>query len=467
MNDQNDIINHDSNGKGSTRAIECVAQQAKIALKAHHNLTGGLMKEIATIANLKRAFKSVKRNKGAPGIDKTSIEEIDNKLDSVLEDIASNLLEGTYVPSPVRAVEIPKAHGTRQLGIPTVIDRIVTQGISQVLHRIFEPIFSESSYGFRPKRNAQQAISQAKQYVKDDRIWVVDIDLENFFDNVAHDKLMSLLAKEIKDKVLLKLIRKFLQAGVMYNGLCIRKEQGTAQGSPLSPILSNIMLHELDKELEKRGHSFCRYADDCNIYVQSKAAGIRVLKSITNFIHQRLKLRVNTTKSAVDKVASRSFLGFTIRNNGSIAISKASVDKFKDKVRTITKRNRGRKLETIIKELAQTSRGWFHYFKISESESVFKQLDCWCRRKIRCYRLKQRKRKYSIKTFLHSLGLPQQQCWNLACSDKGWWRKSLNNVIHRGMNLNWFKRNSYFSIHEAFGKHKAETAVCDIARMVV
>ena len=467
MTDQYDIINHDSNGRGSTKAIECVAQQAKIALKEHHNLTSTLMKEIASIANLKRAFKSVKRNKGAPGIDKTSIEEINGKLDLILEDIAVKLLDGTYIPSPVRAVEIPKNNGTRQLGIPTVIDRIVTQSISQALNKIFEPLFAESSYGFRPRRNAQQAVSQARQYVQDDRIWVVDIDLENFFDTVAHDKLMSLLAKEIKDKVLLKLIRKFLQAGVMHNGVCIRKGQGTAQGSPLSPILSNIMLHELDKELDKRGHSFCRYADDCNIYVQSKAAGRRVLKSITNFIHQRLKLRVNNTKSAVDKVANRSFLGFTIRNNGSISIAKVSIKKFKDKVRIITRRNRGRKLELIIKELAQTTRGWFHYFKISASESLFKQLDCWCRRKIRCYRLKQRKRKYSIKTFLHKLGVPQQQCWNLACSDKGWWRMSLNIVIHRGMNLNWFKRNAYFSLHKAFGKHKSETAVCDIARTVV
>ena len=280
MTDQYDIINHDSNGKGSTEAIECVAQQAEIALKDNYNLTNDLMKEIASIANLKRAFKSVKRNKGAPGIDKTSIEEIDAKLDFILEDIAVKLLDGTYVPSPVRAVEIPKTNGTRQLGIPTVIDRIVTQSIASALNKIFEPLFSESSYGFRPKRNAQQAVSQAKQYVQDDRIWVVDIDLENFFDTVTHDKLMSLLAKEIQDKVLLKLIRKFLQAGVMHNGVCICKGQGTAQGSPLSPMLSNIMLYELDKELDKRRHCFCRYADDCNIYVQSKAAGRRVLNRV-------------------------------------------------------------------------------------------------------------------------------------------------------------------------------------------
>lgn len=467
MRDQSDDINHGLSGKGSTKAAKPVAQQAELALTGYHNLTNDLIKEIGSIDNLKRAFKSVKRNKGAPGIDKTSIEEINANLDFILVDIARKLLDGTYKPSPVRAVTIPKANGSRQLGIPTVKDRIVTQAIAHILNKIFEPLFSESSYGFRPKRNAAQAIKQAKQYVEDDRIWTVDIDLENFFDTVAHDKLMSLVAKEVKDKALLKLIRKFLQAGVMHDGVCIRKGQGAAQGSPLSPILSNIMLHELDKELEKRKHSFCRYADDCNIYVRSKAAGSRVLESITKFIEQRLKLRVNKDKSAVDKVGNRNFLGFTIRNNGSIAISSTSLRKFKDKIRDITKRNRGRKLELIFKELEKTSRGWFHYFKISESESNFKNLDGWIRRKIRCYRLKQRKRKYSIKTFLQGLGLPQQQCWNLACSDKGWWRKSLNHVIHRAMNLHWFKYNGFFSLHEAFGKHKSETAVCDIARTVV
>jgi group II intron reverse transcriptase/maturase len=467
MHYQNDNINHGSSGRGSTKAAKPVVQQAQLALTDHQNLTNDLMKEIASINNLKRAFKSVKRNKGAPGIDKTSIEEIDTDLDFILRDIASRLLDGSYKPSMVRAVTIPKDKGTRQLGIPTVKDRIVTQAIAFILNTVFEPLFSESSYGFRPKRNAGQAIKQAKQYVEDDRIWTVDIDLENFFDTVAHDKLMSLVAKEVKDKALLKLVRKFLQAGVMRDGVCIRKGQGTAQGSPLSPILSNIMLHELDKELERRNHSFCRYADDCNIYVRSKAAGLRVLQSITRFIQQRLKLRVNKDKSAVDKVGNRNFLGFTIRNNGGVAISDTALRKFKDKIRKITKRNRGRKLETIIKELTQTSRGWFHYFKISESESTFKNLDCWSRRKIRCYRLKQRKRKYSIKTFLEGLGIPQQQCWKLAGSDKGWWRKSLNHVIHRAMNLHWFKKNGFFSLHEAFGKHKSETAVCDIARTVV
>jgi len=309
MNDQNDIINHDLSGKGGSRAAKHVAQQTELALRDHYNLTSDLIKEIANIANLKRAFKSVKRNKGAPGIDKTSIEEIDLNLDAILKDTAMKLLNGTYKPSPVRAVEIPKSSGaTRQLGIPTVIDRIVTQSIAFTLNKIFEPIFCEPSFGFRPKRNAQQAVMRAKQYVQDDRIWVVDIDLENFFDTVAHDKLMSLVAKEVTDKSLLKLIRKFLQAGVMNNGVCIRKGQGTAQGSPLSPILSNIILHELDKELEQRGHSFCRYADDCNIYVQSKAAGVRVLKSISSFIHKR-----DSQSGTMEKFLSQRMLLVNLR----------------------------------------------------------------------------------------------------------------------------------------------------------
>ena len=468
MHDLIDIINHDPNGKGGTGAVGIEAQQTNSALNENRDLASNLMKQVANKATLNRAFKSVKRNKGAPGIDKISIKEVANDLDNVIESLIIQLSAGTYKPAPVRGVEIPKPNGGhRQLGIPTVIDRIVQQAISQVLNKIFDPMFYNASYGFRPKRNARQAIEQAREYVQDGKMWVVDIDLEKFFDKVNHDILMSLLAKQIQDKGLLKLIRGFLTAGMMQNGICNRTDEGTPQGGPLSTLLSNVMLHELDKELSKRGHTFCRYADDCNIYVRSKAAGKRVLDSITKFIEKRLKLKVNTTKSAVDKVSHRKFLGFRLLNNGDITIAPQSLRRFKKKVRRITKRNRGISLAQVIKELNQVTRGWFHYFKCTNSKTIFKQIDSWIRRRLRCFRLKQRKRKYSIKNFLQGLGISQQQCWSLAMSDKGWWRKALNPVVHKALNNKWFEDKGLFSLYESFVKSKPETAVCDNARAVV
>jgi RNA-directed DNA polymerase len=254
---------------------------------------------------------------------------------------------------------------------------------------------------------------------------------------------------------------------MMQNGICVRKEQGTPQGGPLSPLLSNIMLHELDKELEKRGHRFCRYADDCNIYLRSEASGKRVLESITHFIEKRLKLKVNKTKSAVDKVSNRKFLGFRLRNNGDISIAAESLKRFKDKIRAITKRNRDVKLDLVIRELNRVTRGWYHYYKCSNYETIFRQLDAWIRRRLRCFRIKQRKRKYSIMTFLRSLGINQQKCWALAGSDKGWWKKALNPVAHQALSNKWFKGLGLFSLYESFVKDKLETAVCDIARTVV
>lgn len=461
-------IGPDSNGNSGTSAVKCEAQQAFSAFSKPRDLASNLMKDVADKANLKRAFKAVKRNKGAPGIDNISIKEVGNDLDNVIVHLQDQLLAGTYLPCPVKGVKIPKpSGGTRQLGIPTVIDRMVQQAISQVLTTIFDPLFSESSYGFRPKRSAKQAILQASQFVRDDRMWVVDIDLEKFFDKVNHDILMALLAKQIQDKALLRLVRRFLTAGMMQNGICMRTEEGTPQGGPLSPLLSNVMLHELDKELQKRGHTFCRYADDCNIYVRSQAAGQRVLHSLTHFIEKRLKLKVNAAKSAVDKVNNRTFLGFRLRNNGDIAVSPQSLKRIKNKIRYVTKRNRGISLAQVIKELNPIIRGWFHYFKWTNTITLFKQLDAWIRRRLRCFRLKQRKRKYSIKTFLQSMGVNQQDCWALACSDKGWWRKALNPIVHRTLSIQWFKSEGLFSLAENFVKHKSKTAVCDIARTVV
>lgn len=466
---ENDIsINHVCNGESSTGAIAHEVYKVQTATDLPRNLAKELMTRIASPANLKAAFKAVKRNKGTPGIDKRTVFEVEASIDEIISELCTTLIDGTYMPSPVRGVEIPKNNGqTRQLGIPTVVDRIVQQAISQILSPIFDPYFSEQSFGFRPKRSAQQAIASAKRFVKDGKEWVVDLDIAKFFDCANHDIVMSKLARSISDKKLLKLIRKFLQAGMMHNGLFSEKEQGMHQGSPLSPILSNIMLHDLDKELHYRGHTFVRYVDDCNIYVASKAAAQRVLTSITRFLKTKLKLSVNLDKSAATSVIKRSFLGFTLLHDGKVAISKDSINRFKDKIRLITKRNRGVKIETVIRELNQATRGWFHYFKCSDSHKPFKLLDCWIRRRLRCYRIKQRKRKYSIKTFLEGLGISTKQAWSIACSRGNWWRKSLSHPVHQALTLKWFKQFQLFSIFDSFVKHKSETAVCDIARTVV
>ena len=426
------------------------------------------MQQVASSANLMQAFKAVKRNKGAAGVDKVSIQEFAKQLDYSIKNIRQQLLSNQYRPEDVRGVEIPKSSGgVRQLGIPTVQDRIVQQAISQVLIPIIDPTFSDHSFGFRPNRSAKDAVLVAQNYVMQGRFWVVDIDLEKFFDKVNHDVLMSLLAKRIQDKTLLKLIRAFLTCGMMQNGLKTKRDKGTPQGGPLSPLLANIMLHELDIELEKRGHKFCRYADDCNIYVQSQKSAKRVLKSVSRFIEKRLRLKVNRKKSAAEKIAKRKFLGFTILNDGLITVSAESIKRIKNKIRVITSRNRGISLNQMIRNLNSVIIGWFHYYKIAETPTLFGKLDAWIRRRLRCFRIKQRKRKYSVKTFLSKQGISQQDSWKLAKSDKGWWRMSFNPVAHKAMSIAWFSFQGLKSLTQLFVLYKSETAVCDIARTVV
>jgi len=438
MTDKTNIIYHELRGQGETSASNLEVQPNLSASPNTLYLTN-LMSEVALVANLRLAFKAVKRNKGAPGIDNMSVKEVNDNLEPILNELTLKLLDGTYRPCLVRGVQIPKENGKRrQLGIPTVIDRTVQQAIVQVLTKIYDPTFSNSSFGFRPKRSANMAVKTASNYVKEGNVWVVDIDLEQFFDRVNHDILMSKLAKTIADKALLRLIRRFLTAGLMQDGICKKRDEGTPQGGPLSPLLSNILLHSLDQELERRGHKFCRYADDCNIYVKSEVAAKRVLASISIFLKDRLKLTVNKDKSAASKV-----------------------------IRSLTKRNRGVSLELVIKELNQAIRGWYHYFKDTKSKSLMTYLDAWIRRRIRCFKLKQRKRKYAIKTMLTSMAANQQDAWAIACSNVGWWRKSLNRIVHKAMNLNWFYKIGLFSLSEAFGNHISKTAVCEIARTVV
>jgi RNA-directed DNA polymerase len=332
------------------------------------------------------------------------------------------------------------------LGIPTVVDRLVQQAILQVLEPVLDPTFSDSSYGFRPGRSAHQALQQASDYVAEGRSIVVDMDLEKFFDRVNHDILMSRLARRIGDKRLLKIIRRLLQAGMMQYGVCVDRHEGTPQGGPLSPLLANLLLDDLDQELQRRGHKFCRYADDCNIYVRSQAAGERVLNSITQFLEGTLRLKVNRKKSAVAHVSERKFLGYRLLSGGQLTIAPASLQRAKDRIREITRRNRGISFGRMIRELNSFTTGWVTYFRLSAGKSHFRALDSWIRRKLRCVRLKQRKRAKSIAAFLQSLGVSWNQSWTTAACGKGWWRMSGTPSAHHGMSNHWFETQGFKSL---------------------
>lgn len=353
-----------------------------------------LMEEVCERENCLRAYKRVKSNKGSAGIDGMTVEELPSYLKEHWLAIREQLLRGTYKPQPVRRVEIPKPDGgMRQLGIPTVLDRMVQQAVMQVLQSRWDAEFSQHSYGFRPGRSAHQAVAQAQQYIATGYGWVVDLDLEKFFDRVNHDRLMAAVARRVRDKRMLKLIRAFLTAGVMENGLVGPVDEGTPQGGPLSPLLSNLVLDELDRELERRGHCFVRYADDCNIYVRSRRAGERVKQGITGFITRRLKLKVNEAKSAVARPVERKFLGFSFTVQGpKRRIADKALRRFKQRVRELTRRTRGIGMDRMTKELADYLRGWKAYFGFCETPSVLERMDRWIRRRLRSVIWKQWKR---------------------------------------------------------------------------
>lgn len=410
-------------------------------------LAGNLMTIICSSANLKQAYMQVKRNKGVAGIDEMPVEKFSEWFRKYGETLIESLLQGIYQPQAVRQVEIPKPKGgVRKLGIPTVTDRIIQQAISQILTSIYERKFSDNSYGFRPKRSAYQALQKASSYVAEGREIVVDMDLKSFFDEVSHDRLMYRLSETIKDKTLLRLIRKYLRSGILVEGLIEQRQKGTPQGSPLSPLLSNIVLDELDKELEKRGHRFVRYADDFLIFVRSQKASERVKESIGKFIENKLKLKVNETKSKVCYINQTTFLGYTIERNGNLSIAKDSVLRLKAKVRRITKRNRGRSFEQIISELNPLLRGWLQYFRHSKNYWILKNLNSWIRRKLRCYRIKQTKKTIGLQRFLAKQGVAKWQSWILALSGKGYWRKSGSPQVHQAMNLKWFEEQKLYSL---------------------
>lgn len=402
-------------------------------------LTEDLMTIVCSSSNLKQAYRQVKRNKGVAGIDQMPTEKFADWFIANGELLITQLLTGTYQPQGVKQVEIPKPKGgVRKLGIPTVIDRIIQQAISQVLTPIYEQEFSGFSYGFRPKRSAKMALQQASEYVAEGRTVVVDMDMKSFFDEVNHDRLMYQLSTKIADKTLLRLIRKYLRSGILSGGLMSQRTKGTPQGSPLSPLLSNIVLDELDKELETRGHCFVRYADDFSIYVRSQQAGERVKSSISSFITNKLKLKVNEEKSKVCRTDKAVLLGHTILKDGNLIIAAENVSRLKASIREITKRNRGVSFERVISELNPKLRGWFEYFKHTMSKGLFRNIDAWIRRKLRCFRIKQTKHVIGLQRFLHKLGVEKWHSWIIALSGKGWWRKSGSPQAHQAMNNSSF-----------------------------
>ena len=402
----------------------------------------GSLERILSRENLLLAMKRVISNKGSQGVDGMTVYELKQFLQMNWIRIREDIFNNEYKPMPVRRVEIPKpSGGTRLLGIPTVLDRFIQQAIAQELNLIYDENFSENSFGFRPRRAAKDAIKKAESYINEGYRWVVDIDLEKFFDKVNHDILMYKLSKDIKDKRVLKLIRKYLQSGIMINGIVVSNEEGTPQGGPLSPLLSNIMLDELDKELEKRGHRFCRYADDCNIYVKSKRAGERVMENITSFIEGKLKLKVNINKSAVERPWKRKFLGFTLGimfGKAYSSISKQSLKKHKDKLREILSRSNPMTLEQRIIKLNQVNIGWINYYGIAKCKGIAVQLDKWIKLRLRMCIWKQWKKVKTRYKNLKKLGLNHYQAIKFANTRKGYWRVANSAILKTTLTNQFF-----------------------------
>jgi group II intron reverse transcriptase/maturase len=422
-------------------------------------LTQDLMADVCELSNLVAALRQVVKNGGCSGVDGMSTGELKEWLNSHHRELQETLLHGGYKPDLVKGIEIPKPNGgVRLLGIPTVKDRMVQQAVAQVLSKRYEPTFSSHSYGFRPKRSAHQALSEAGSYVRDRCNYIVDIDLEKFFDKVNHDRLMWLLGRRISDKRLLKLIGDFLRTGIMTGGLINQRVSGTPQGSPLSPLLSNIVLDELDKELERRGHRFVRYADDMILFVKSEESAIRVMASVSRFIEDRLRLKVNRDKSRICRPHELNYLGHTILGKGSLGLSQTSEKRLKEKVRKLTRRNRGISLEQLVRELNLALTGWCNYFRSAKMLSKLKKIDSWIRRKVRCFKLKQCKRAKGIIKFLTGLGVPRWRSVLVAVSHKGWFRKSATPQAHEGMSSLWFQKIGLVNLADYYSSIFIETA---------
>lgn len=409
---------------------------SRITAEQGHSRTeakGRLMELVVSRDNMLAAYRRVMANKGSAGADNMPVDALMPHLTEHWAVIKGELLNGRYEPSPVLKVEIPKpgGKGIRLLGIPTVLDRLIQQALHQVLMPIFDPDFSNSSYGFRPGRSAHQAIIAAQKHVASGRRWVVDMDLEKFFDRVNHDVLMARVGRKVRDKRVLGLIGRYLRAGLMSGGTVTQRTQGTPQGGPLSPLLSNILLDDLDKELELRGHAFCRYADDANIYVTSRRAGERVLASLTRFLSQRLKLQVNDAKSAVDRPWKRTFLGYSMTNHMKprLKVAATSVVRLKGKLRDLFRRGRGRSIAKVIEEASPILRGWINYFRLAETRGVFEDLDGWFRRKLRDIIWRQWKRPQTRKRKLMQRGIGEARAWKSAGNGRGpWWNAGASHM---------------------------------------
>lgn len=430
---------------GSLR--QAMRAELQSRLRDQRALTTGIVDKIGSYANLAIAFKRVDQNGGAAGVDGVSVDDYRKGVHQRLERLSVALVKGSYRPQAVRAVEIAKPNGgVRQLGIPTVEDRVVQQAIHQCLSPVYEPYFSDHSYGFRPGRSAHQAIERAAGYVQTGKVWVADVDLKSFFDEIQHERLLSRLGKAIADKRLLRLIGQFLRAGVLLGGLVQQRTKGTPQGGPLSPLLSNIVLDELDRELTLRGLSFVRYADDFNIFVGSERSARRVLGSVTKFLETKMKLKVNAAKSGVRRCDQVTFLGFTVERTGKVRISDANVVKFKKRIKQLTKRNRGRNFKVVIDEVNRTIRGWGTYFRPCNTWlSDLRDLDGWVRNRLRVYRLRQCRRVYPTYLFLRQLGLGMTASWRLA-KNGGWKWKADYPTVRNGMGLAWFRSLGLLSV---------------------
>jgi RNA-directed DNA polymerase len=430
-------------GRGEAPRVERSGEAGPVVQGDGRSGVGDLMEKIVERDNLVRALKRVRSNRGSPGIDGVRVEALPEYLRENWERIRAELLAGSYQPTAVRRHEIPKSGGgVRQLGIPTVLDRFIQQAILQVLQPIFDPTFSEYSYGFRPGRSAHQAVCQAQRYVQSGRRWVVDVDLEKFFDRVSHDVLMGRLAKRLEDKRLLRIIRRYLEAGVMANGVVMERHEGTPQGGPLSPLLANVLLDEVDRKLERSGHRFVRYADDCNVYVKSKRAGERVMTRLGK-LYAKLKLKVNEEKSTVARVWERKFLGYsfwvakgqTVRRR----VAPKALKDFKHRVREITSRNGGRSLAKVVEELGSYMRGWKAYFRLADTPGVFHDLDQWIARRLRMVQLKQWKRGTTVYREMRKRGLPDWLARRAARFARSWWRVAAHGALNTAMPTKYFE----------------------------
>ena len=446
-------IKLETGNKRGVHSVASVLPKVEIENRARIS-TDNLLEKILARDNMYRAMQRVIKNKGSHGVDGIKTDELHDYCKKHWAIIKSKLLDGTYIPSPVRRVEIPKDNkGVRLLGIPTVVDRMIQQAIAQVLTVVYEPTFSNSSYGFRPGRSQHQAIKQSLEYINQGYKWVVDIDLEKFFDKVNHDILIDRLSRRIEDKRVLDLIRKYLKSGIMLNGIIVSNEEGTPQGGPLSPLLSNIMLDEVDKELERRGHKFCRFADDCNIYVKSRKAGLRVLNSIKILIENDLKLKVNEKKSAVDLVSRRKFLGFSFyfaKGGAQIRIHENSYKKLKSKVIEITNRNKGIDMGWRMLKLNQLMIGWVNYFGIAKAKSNIQHIEKWIRRRLRACIWKQWKLPRTRCKNLVKLGMDKYKAYQYSNTRKGYWRISKSPILSKTLTNKYLEEIGYMSISKRY-----------------